>query len=124
MSNQTGFDASWLAAQLKALGHNKRLAIFDMLMEGVQCNCEIHDRLGLSWSLISHHMRVLEEAGLVKSERDSVDARWIYYSVDRAALGEVSSRLGRFLDVTRIQPRSPACGPGRCSDPSGQCPSA
>jgi len=113
-------DLTRLAAWLKALSHAKRLSIFDLLMEGVQCNCEIHDRLGLSLSLISHHMRILEEAGLVTSERDLEDARWIYYSIDEAALGELKGVLDRFLDAKRIQPRAPTCGPRRCAGSSGQ----
>ena len=100
-----------LAAKLKALSDPRRLSIFDMLMEGVQCNCEIADRLGISLSLISHHLRVLRQAGLVQSERDPYDARWIYYSVDRGALAQLARELEELLDVGRIQPRLPSCGP-------------
>jgi ArsR family transcriptional regulator len=117
----TRFDLTQLATQLKALSHPKRLSIFNMLMEGVQCNCELHSQLGLSLSLISHHMRILEDAGLVASQRDLEDARWIYYAIDQAALTELVSVLDRFLDVSRIQPRSPSCGPKGCTDASGPC---
>ena len=112
-------DLTRLAAQLDALSHPKRLAIFDMLMGGVQCNCEIHAQLGLSLSLISHHMRILEEAGLVRSQRDLNDARWIYYAIEPAALGDLHSVLDAFLDEARIQPRSPACGPQGCAEGCG-----
>ena len=103
-----------LARCLKALGHPARLAIVNMLMEGIQCNCEISERLGLSLSLISHHMRVLCEVGLVDGERDRDDARWIYYSVDKEALVQVAGQMERLLDVRRIKPRRPTCGPGGC----------
>jgi ArsR family transcriptional regulator len=103
-----------LAQTLKALSDPTRLSVFDMLMEGVQCNCEIAERLGLSLSLISHHVRILREAGLVQSERDPDDARWIYYSIDRQALGELNQALGHLLNVDRIQPRQPSCGPKEC----------
>ena len=99
----------------KALSHANRLRILDMLMEGVQCNCEIAERLHLSLSLISHHMRVLEDAGLIKSERDSEDARWIYYSIDQEALLTYQDSIKAFLDVSRIQLRCPSCGPGSCN---------
>jgi ArsR family transcriptional regulator len=104
-----------LVRHLKALSDPTRLSVFDMLMEGVQCNCEISSRLGLSLSLISHHMRVLLESGLVNRERDPDDARWIYYSVDRAALDQLNEEIGRLLDPARIQPRLPSCGPGLCA---------
>jgi ArsR family transcriptional regulator len=100
-----------LARQLKALGHPSRLAIFDMLMEGVQCNCEIAERLGLSLSLISHHLAVLHKAGLVQSERDDQDARWIYHSVRRPRLAQLDAAMRHLLDADRIQPRQPSCGP-------------
>jgi ArsR family transcriptional regulator len=100
-----------LERALRALSNPTRLHIFDMLMEGVQCNCEIAERLGLAFNLISYHMRALQEAGLVESERDADDARWIYYSVSPAALEELRSRLATLLDPQRIRPRAPACGP-------------
>jgi ArsR family transcriptional regulator len=111
-----------LAPVLRALGQPKRLAILDLLMEGVQCNCEISARLGLSLSLISHHVRVLEEAGLVRAERDAQDSRWIYYSVDAERVEALVGALAAFLDVRRIQPRQPSCGPGaRCRDAEEPC---
>jgi ArsR family transcriptional regulator len=100
-----------LARRLKALSDPTRLCIFDMLMEGVQCNCEIAERLGLSLSLISHHLRVLRQVGLVESQRDLEDARWIYYSVNRQKLAQLDAVMRHLLDVNRIQPRLPSCGP-------------
>jgi len=96
---------------LKALSEPTRLSIFNMLMEGVQCNCEIAEQLDLSLSLISHHLRVLRRVGLVQSERDPYDARWIYYSINRQALAELDEEMRQLLDVNRIQPRAPWCGP-------------
>jgi ArsR family transcriptional regulator len=100
-----------LTKMLKALSEPTRLSIFDVLMEGVQCNCEIAGRLGLSLSLISHHLHVLRQVGLVQSEHDPHDARWIYYSIDREALLQLDKEMQRLLDVNRIQPRLPSCGP-------------
>src|SRR5512136_3377532 len=100
-----------LASLLRVLGDPTRLAIFDLLMQGVQCNCEIGDRLGLTMNLISHHLKALREAGLVDAERDPTDARWVYYSANQAKLAELRQQLMAFLDSKRIQPRLPTCGP-------------
>ncbi len=100
-----------LAERLKVLAEPKRLLIFNLLMEGVQCNCELGDTLQMPPNLISHHLSKLRAVGLVNVERDAVDARWIYYSVNRAALEELNAALGRFFDPNRIQPRRPTCGP-------------
>ena len=42
---------------------------------------------------------------------DAVDARWIYFSVNMAALAELNQVFSAFFDVDRIQPRRPTCGP-------------
>jgi ArsR family transcriptional regulator len=100
-----------LGATLKLLADPTRLRIFDLLMQGVQCNCEIGDALGISPNLISHHLGALRRAGLVNVERDRSDARWIYYSIERDALRNVRESLAAFLDADRIQDRQPQCGP-------------
>jgi len=100
-----------LGATLKLLADPTRLRIFDLLMQGVQCNCEIGNALGISPNLISHHLGALRRAGLVDVERDPSDARWLYYSVNRDALRAVRRSLVSFLDEERIQDRQPQCGP-------------
>ena len=100
-----------LADQLKVLAEPKRLRILHMIMEGVQCNCELGDALDMAPNLISHHLRVLREAGLVDVERDPDDARWVYYSLNREALDELNRSFGLFFDPSRIKPRRRMCGP-------------
>jgi len=104
-------DLPALADNLKVLADPTRLAVLDLLMQGVQCNCHVGDRLGLTMNLISHHLKVLREANLVDVERDPLDARWMYYSVNQKELGELREQLSAFLDPQRIQPRLPTCGP-------------
>jgi len=100
-----------LAERLRVLAEPKRLLIFNLLMEGVQCNCELGDFLQMPPNLISHHLGKLRAAGLVDVERDAVDSRWIYYSINRAALDELNSAFGTFFDPGRIKPRRTTCGP-------------
>lgn len=100
-----------LAQQLKVLANPKRLKILNLLMEGVQCNCELSEALGMPINLISHHMGILKKAGLVNVERDAVDARWIYFSINESALRAFNQAHNAFFDLARIQPRHPNCGP-------------
>ncbi len=100
-----------LAEQLKVLAEPNRLLIFNLLMEGVQCNCELGDHLQMTPNLISHHLRVLREAGLIDVERDAVDARWMYYSINRQALDTLNLAWSVFFDPQRIKPRRLTCGP-------------
>ncbi len=107
----TTADLDKLSRQLKVLAEPNRLRIVNLLMEGVQCNCELGDVLGMAPNLISHHLRVLREIGLVEVEHDLVDARWIYYSLNQLQLTELVQTFGTFFDPTRIKDRHPACGP-------------
>jgi ArsR family transcriptional regulator len=99
------------AAQLfKALADPNRLRILDTLMQGISCNGELKDRLGLPPNLLSHHLGVLKKAGLITSRRDAVDGRWIYYAVDPTVVGQWQGWVTAFLDPARLQPRC-LCGP-------------
>ena len=105
-----------LANILKILSDPSRLAILDLLMQGVQCNCELGDQLKMPMNLISHHLKVLRAVGLVNAERDETDARWIYYSVNLKVLEQLREQFGVFFDPKRIQLRQPMCGPRAISE--------
>ncbi|MGQ9554489.1 MAG: ArsR/SmtB family transcription factor [Anaerolineae bacterium] len=99
-------------ALLRALADPTRLSIFELLMEGTHCNCEMGERLGLPANLISHHLKVLREVGLVSTERHPTDARWVYYSIDKQALAEARAELAALLDPYRLRTRCPgSCQP-------------
>ena len=100
-----------VAGMLKALTDPNRLRIFDMLMHGDSCNCELKDRLGLPNNLLSHHLRVLKEAGLVEKRRDALDGRWIYYAINRKSVTYWQRWFNEFFDPARVQTRQNLCGP-------------
>ncbi|MAT44187.1 MAG: transcriptional regulator [Anaerolineaceae bacterium] len=95
----------------QVLGNPTRLKIFDILMTGVHCNCEIADMTGLAINLISHHLKVLQEADLIQSVRSEKDARWIYYSVNEETLRSIQTETEKFFDNNRIINREPVCPP-------------
>jgi ArsR family transcriptional regulator len=100
-----------LAQQLKVLAEPNRLQILEKIIQGVQCNCELGDALQMAPNLISHHLSILREAGLVDVERDPLDARWVYYSINLKAMQDLKQAFGAFFDPDRIQPRRVVCGP-------------
>ncbi len=100
-----------LARWLKVLAEPNRLLLLEQIIEGVQCNCELGNALQLAPNLISHHLSVLRDVGLVNVERDPNDARWVYYSVNMKALEEFRQAYRAFFDPDRIQPRRVVCGP-------------
>ena len=66
-----------LAARFRALGDPARLAIVNRLAgAGEVCVCAFVDELGLSQPTVSHHLKVLREAGLVEARRQGT---WSHY---------------------------------------------
>ena len=110
---------SSLSMQLKALADPTRLAILELLMNGLQCNCNLGNRLGLPINLISHHLKVLRAAGLVTFSRDEQDGRWIYYAIDAGGIASLKELLAAFLNPERIMNRPPVCGP-QMAGPGGK----
>lgn len=100
-----------LTRWLKVICEPNRLMLLEKIIQGVQCNCELGDALQMAPNLISHHLGVLREAGLVNVERDPIDARWIYYSINLKAMEELKQIIGAFFDPERLQPRRLTCGP-------------
>jgi ArsR family transcriptional regulator len=82
-----------MAQVAKALGEPVRLQLVDVLRRhaGRVCVCELVPLFDLSQPTISHHLKVLREAGIVGSERQGL---WAYYFVIPDALKELTAWLG------------------------------
>jgi ArsR family transcriptional regulator len=84
-----------VAECLHALSDENRLRVVDALRLGERCVCQLTEGLGISQSLLSHHLRVLREAGLVSDRREG---RWVHYSLVPGALGELERFFGDLRD--------------------------
>jgi ArsR family transcriptional regulator, arsenate/arsenite/antimonite-responsive transcriptional repressor len=84
--------AERMAAIAKALADPVRLQLVDVLRKhaGRVCVCELVPLFDLSQPTVSHHLKVLREAGLVASERRGL---WAYYYVIPDSLEELSAWL-------------------------------
>ena len=84
--------AERMSAIAKALGDPVRLQLVDVLRKhaGKVCVCELVPLFDLAQPTISHHLKVLREAGLVGSERRGL---WAYYYVNPDSLKELSAWL-------------------------------
>ncbi|MFZ3070600.1 MAG: metalloregulator ArsR/SmtB family transcription factor [Anaerolineaceae bacterium] len=100
-----------LSGWLKVIYEPNRLMLLEKIVEGVQCNCELGNSLQIPPNLISHHLSVLREAGLVETKRDAMDGRWIYYSINPKVMNKLKLLFNNFFDPDRIQPRQLLCGP-------------
>jgi len=84
--------AERIAQLAKALGDPVRLQLVDVLRKhaGKVCVCELVPLFALSQPTVSHHLKVLREAGIVGSERKGL---WAYYYVIPDALEELAGWL-------------------------------
>ena len=86
-------DAAGEAATIgKALADPVRVQLFDLLRRhgGEVCQCDLQPLFDLSQPTLSHHLRKLAAAGLIRVERRG---RWAYYSIDDQALEALKSWL-------------------------------
>jgi len=85
--------AAGLAQVFKALGDPVRLRLVSLIgahQGGQVCVCDLTDAFDLTQPTISHHLKVLREAGIITSERRGT---WVYYRLEPAAL----ERMGALL---------------------------
>ena len=107
----TGQPLEEVTAVLKTLTDPNRLRVFKALMRGASCNRWLTEELDLPANLLSHHLKVLRDAGLVWDRRDTVDGRWIYYQVNLSVLEGLHQWLGEFFDPADVQMQPRMCGP-------------
>ena len=69
-------DYEKLAQQMKAIAEPNRMKIIDVLSCGPLCACEVLEHFDFSQPTLSHHMKVLENAGVVEVK---IASKWHYY---------------------------------------------
>lgn len=85
-------DAAKLAPVLAALGDPVRLRLFSLVAAGGEvCSCHLEEPLARSQPTVSHHTRVLAEAGLIAGERRG---KWTWWSVVPEQVEAVRRLLG------------------------------
>ena len=75
-----------MAELFKMFGDSTRIKILSLLFEGEKCVQEITEASGSSQSAVSHQLRILRQARLVKSRKDG---RVVYYSLDDDHIDEI-----------------------------------
>ena len=81
--------------RLKALSNSVRLRIVDLIYHGggELCVCEITEFFDLTQPTLSHHLKVLREAGLIQSRRDGT---FVYHRLRPEAFASLEALNGRF----------------------------
>lgn len=82
-------DAAQVARVLKAVADPARLQLLALIRStGEACACDLNEPLGLSQPTVSHHLKVLADAGLIRREQRG---QWAWFSADEARLGELAN---------------------------------
>ena len=74
-----------------ALADETRLRVLERLSRGEQCVCDLQESIGVGQSLLSFHLKVLRESGLVDARKDG---RWVHYSLRADAVEELAAYVG------------------------------
>lgn len=80
------------AAMFRALSDPNRLLILDYLLEGERCACVILEKLQITQSTLSYHMKILSESEIVTARKEG---KWMHYALNRAKL----DNLKMFIDL-------------------------
>ena len=90
--SMTMAEAERATSDLEILAHPVRMQLLDMLVrkEGSVCVCDLEAGVPVKQPTVSHHLKLLRDAGLVSSERQGLYA---YYRVDRDALDALRARI-------------------------------
>ncbi|HEY2214712.1 MAG TPA: metalloregulator ArsR/SmtB family transcription factor [Acidimicrobiales bacterium] len=86
-------EATELARSFSAIADPVRLRVLSILAaspDGEVCVCEFVEPLGKSQPTISHHMKILSDAGLVQGDRRG---KWVWYSLDRERLAQLRTAI-------------------------------
>lgn len=81
---------------LKVIGEENRLKILCLLKDNEKCVCDIWQYLDLPQNLVSHHLKVLKDFGLVLSRQEGLK---VIYSINKKIMINHSKLLNKFLKL-------------------------
>ena len=86
------------AAVFRALCDPNRLRVLELLRSGEKCACVLLSELNISQSTLSHHMKILVEAGVVRAWKEG---KWMHYALDGEGVTQVHLLLDEITAPSR-----------------------
>lgn len=83
-----------MALIFKALGDENRIRILKLLSGGEKCACRLLEELNISQPTLSHHMKILCDAGIVSGRKEG---KWMHYSICCDGVCQLRSLLRELL---------------------------
>lgn len=81
------------ARYLKALGEPIRMQLIEHISQGQNCICHLQNQFSVSQPTLSHHMKILVDAGVVNSEKVGKN---VYYTINQEELAKIIAYLTQF----------------------------
>ncbi|AFZ51022.1 ArsR/SmtB family transcription factor [Dactylococcopsis salina] len=96
-------DLKLITAGFQALSEPLRLQVLELLQEQELCVCDLRDRVDVSQSKLSFHLKILREAQLVRSRQKG---RWVYYSLNPSQLAILEQYLNQLRENASMRSAS------------------
>lgn len=90
-----------VASGFHALSDQLRVKTIELLREKELCVCDLCESLGVAQSKLSFHLKILKEAGLIRSRQEG---RWIYYSLNLTGFVLLEQYLAEYRRFSPILP--------------------
>lgn len=90
----------------KAFCDENRIRILEMLQKGEKCGCNLLEELNVTQPTLSHHMKILCDAGIVEGRKEG---KWTYYKISTDGRNNALKLLENITNTSDI-------GESRCCD--------
>lgn len=90
----------------KAFCDENRLAILDLLRSGEKCACNLLEKLEITQSTLSHHMKILCESGIVSGRKDG---KWTHYTISPEGLEQAKRVLDEYSRISDSEAKQTFC---------------
>jgi ArsR family transcriptional regulator len=91
---EENMDERKIADIFKSLSDENRIRILKLLCSGEKCACKLLEELNISQPTLSHHMKILCDAGIVSGRREG---KWIHYSICCEGVRKVRAMMKELL---------------------------
>lgn len=99
-------DSKKVAVMFKAFCDENRLHILELLRNGEMCACNILEEMHITQPTLSHHMKILCDAGIVSGRKEG---KWMHYSISKEGLKEAMKYLEHFENCSEYHNGQSCC---------------
>ena len=98
-------DEKKIAAVFKAFCDENRIKIITLLRPGEKCACKLLEELNITQPTLSHHMKILCDAGIVVGRKEG---KWTHYSISETGVAQAKAYL-RQLTTPDVESKNKSC---------------